>query len=303
MQATLVYNPTAGSGRLSSEQILELMAEAGFSPRFVSTKDKELPQRLAGLSGIVIAAGGDGTVARVVTQLSDRDIPIAILPLGTANNIARAFGIFGTIEEIIAGLPTGSERKLDVGVVSGAFEKRRFVESVGVGALADATTKKNKGEGSIAKQIEHGRDAFRKALKKAKPIKAAITVDDKTIDEEMLLAEIMNIGFVGPNLRLAPQAETGDGRFDVVVLRADQREEMLEWLHDPERDAPPAVFEAGRCVTLQKNGAVLRIGDKPMTDAEGGEVRIEIENAPVKILVPSPPAKTVKTVKSEAEQS
>ena len=89
---------------------------------------------------------------------------------------------------------------------------------MGVGALADVTTKKNKGEGPIAKQIERGRDAFRKVLRKAKPIKAMITVDDKAIEEEMLLAEIMNIGFVGPNLRLAPQADTGDGRFDVVVL-------------------------------------------------------------------------------------
>lgn len=302
MQATLVYNPTAGSGRLSAEQILELMAEAGFSPRFVSAKDKELPQRLAGISGIVVAAGGDGTIARVITQLEDREIPIAILPLGTANNIARAFGISGTIEEIISGLPTGNERKLDVGLASGPFEERRFIESVGVGALADVTTKKNKGEGSIAKQIERGRDAFRKVLKKAKPIKAAITVDDKTIEEEMLFAEIMNIGFVGPNLRLAPQAETGDGRFDVVILPADRRDEMLEWLHDPDRDAPPVTFESGRCVTLEKNGAVLRVGDKSMTDIPDGEVRIEIEHSPVKIMVPSPPAKTVKTVKGEVEE-
>jgi len=301
MQATLVYNPTAGSGRLSAEQILELMAEAGFSPHVLSTKDKDLPQRLAGTSGLVIAAGGDGTVARVITQLHDRDIPVAILPLGTANNIARAFGISGTIEEIISGLPTGSERKLDIGVASGPFEERRFIESVGVGALADVTTKKIKEEGSIAKQIERGRDAFRKLLKKAKPIKATITVDDKTVQEEMLLAEIMNIGFVGPNLRLAPQAETGDGRFDVVILPADRREEMLEWLHDPERDAPPVIFESGRCVTLDKNGAVLRVGDKSMADIEDGEVRIEIEHSPVTIMVPSPPAKTVKTVKNEAE--
>jgi diacylglycerol kinase (ATP) len=300
MQATLVHNPSAGSGRLTAEQILELVGGAGFSPHFLSAKDKNLSNRLAGLSGLVIAAGGDGTVARVIIGLRDRENPVAILPLGTANNIARAFGITGTIEEIIAGLPTGSERKLDIGVASGPFEERRFVESVGVGALADVTTKKNKGEGSIAKKIERGRDAFRKVLRKAKPIKAAITVDDKTINEEMLLAEVMNIGFVGPNLRLAPQAETGDGCLDVVILPADRRDEMLEWLEDPEHDAPPVTFESGRCITLEKNGAVLRIGDKLITDIDNGEVRIEIEHSPVTIMVPSRPAKTVKTARSEA---
>lgn len=302
MQATLVYNPSAGSGRLTAEQILELIGEAGFKPHFLSAKDKDLPARLAGLSGLVIAAGGDGTVARVVTQLRDRDIPVAILPLGTANNIARAFGITGTIEEIIAGLQHASERKLDIGVASGPFDERRFLESVGVGALADVTTKKNKGEGSIASQIERGRDAFRKVLRKAKPIKASIIVDDKTVKEDMLLAEIMNIGFVGPNLRLAPQADTGDGCFDVVILPADRRDEMLEWLDDPDKDAPPVESYSGRSVTLDKNGALLRIGDKSMEGIDEGEVRIEIEHSPVTIMVPGTPAKTVTTAKSDAEE-
>jgi diacylglycerol kinase family enzyme len=301
MHATLVYNPTAGSGRLTEKQILEMIREAGFSPHFLPAKDKKLVDRLSKVSGIVIAAGGDGTVARVITGLGDREVPIAILPLGTANNIARAFGITDTIEEIIAALPHAAERKLDVGVASGPFEQRRFIESVGVGALADVTTKKIPEEGSIAKQIERGRDALRKTLRKAKPIRTRITIDEKKVDEEILLAEVMNIGFVGPNLRLAPQADTGDGRFDVVFLPADQREEMLDWLQDPERVAPPVRSESGRRITIDKNGAALRIGDKAMSDIGKGEVRIELEHSQVKILVPSAPAKTVKKAKSEAE--
>jgi diacylglycerol kinase family enzyme len=301
MHATLVYNPTAGSGRLTEKQILEMIRDAGFSPHFISAKDKKLADHLSRISGILIAAGGDGTIARAITGLGDREVPVAILPLGTANNIARAFGITGTIEEIIAGLPHAVERKLDVGVASGPFKERRFVESVGVGALADVTSRKIPEEGSIAKQIERGRDALRKLLRKTKPIKARITIDEKEIEDEMLLAEVMNIGFVGPNLRLAPQADTGDGRFDVIILPAEQREEMLEWLDDPEREAPPAITESGRLVTIDKNGAALRIGDKPMKDIEEGEVRIELEHSQVKILVPSAPAKTVKKAESEVE--
>lgn len=295
MQATLVHNPSAGSGRLSAGQIVELIREAGFAPRYISTKDENLPDLLSEVSGLVIAAGGDGTVARVVTRLQ-QPIPVAILPLGTANNIARAFGITGTIEEIISGLDGGSEHKLDVGVASGPFEERRFLESVGVGALADATTKTAKGEGSIAKQIESGRDAFRKVLRKAKPIDATIAIGEKTIHGDVLFAEVMNIGFVGPNLRLAPQADVGDGKLDVVVLPAERREEMLEWLEDPEREAPPVHVESGRSIALDKNGATLRIGDKPMTDVGEGEVRIEIEHSPVTILVPAPvkPAKAAR---------
>ena len=286
MQAALVHNPSAGSGRLTAEQILELIREAGFSPHYLSAKDKNLSDRLAGVSGLVIAAGGDGTVARVITQLRDRQIPVAILPLGTANNIARAFGITGPVEEIVAGWHSGNERRLDIGVAGGPFEQLRFLEAVGIGALADTTSKKIKEEGSIAKQLERGRDALRKVLRKAKPIKVKLTLDDRSLKEEVLLLEIMNIGFVGPNLRLATQADAGDGRFDVVFVPADSRDEMLEWLEEPERRAAPVVVESGRSIILDKNGAMLRVGDRHVPEAEG-EVLIEIEHPSVTLLVPS----------------
>lgn len=291
MQAILVHNSSAGSGRPSAERLLQLVAEAGLSPKYISTKDEGLPDLLSRTDGLVVAAGGDGTVARVATQLLDRQSRIVILPLGTANNTARAFGIAGTIEEIVAGLQDASERKLDIGVASGSFERRRFIESVGVGALADVTSRKNKVVGSIAARIERGRDTFRKCLRKAEPIRTTIRIDDKEIEEEMLLAEVMNIGFVGPGLRLAPQADAGDGLLDVVFLPADRREEMLDWLESPELDAPPVNAESGRSIAIGKNGAALRIGDARMSDVADGEIRIEIAHTPVTILVP--PMRTV----------
>ena len=203
MQATLVHNPTAGTGSPTTEELVEILEEAGISATPYPAKDKNLAKILARASGLVIAAGGDGTIARVITQLKDRETRVAILPLGTANNIARSFGITGPVEEIIAGWQHGSEQQLDIGVAEGPFEQRRFLEAVGVGALADVTTKKIKEEGSLAKQVERGRDAIRQELRKAKPIKVKLTLDDRPIKEEVLLLEIMNIGFVGPNLRLA----------------------------------------------------------------------------------------------------
>jgi diacylglycerol kinase family enzyme len=251
---------------------------------------------------MVVAAGGDGTIAKVVTQLKDRETRVAILPLGTANNIARSFGITGPLEEIVEGWQSGNERRLDIGAAEGPFERRRFLESVGVGALADVTTRKVSEEGTLAKQIERGRDAFRKVLRKAKPIKVKLTVDDRSLKEDVLLLEIMNIGFVGPNLRLAVQADAGDGKFDVVYVPADSKEEMLEWLEEPERRTPPVVVDSGRRITLDKNGSRLRVGDKPISEADG-EILIEIEHPSVALLVPSAvkPKKVVAAPESEAK--
>jgi diacylglycerol kinase family enzyme len=104
VQATLVHNPTAGTRQPSAKKLIGALTDAGFSPLYCKAKDDSLCDVLKDASGIVVAAGGDGTVTRVATQIPDRDIPIAIIPLGTANNIARSFGITGTFEEIVAGL-------------------------------------------------------------------------------------------------------------------------------------------------------------------------------------------------------
>jgi diacylglycerol kinase family enzyme len=289
MRATLVHNPTAGTGSPTTEELVEILASAGISAHACSPKDKDLQNILAHAPELVVAAGGDGTIAKVITNLKNRATRVAILPLGTGNNIARAFGITGPIEEVVAGWEQGREQKLDVGVATGPFEQRRFVEAVGVGALAVTTAKKVKEEGTIAKQVERGRDLFRKTLRNAKPIKVKLMLDDRPLKEEVLLLEVMNIGFVGPGLRLATRADPGDGRFDVIFVPADCRNDMLDWTEEPDRRAAPVTVESARSVTLRANGgAMLRVGDKAMPEAEG-EMLIEIEHPPVTLLVPSPP--------------
>jgi diacylglycerol kinase family enzyme len=281
---------------------VEILEDAGYSVTHFSAKDENLPKILERVSGLVIAAGGDGTICRVATQIKDRESRVAILPLGTANNIARAFGIAGPVEQIAAGWHDGSDRRLDIGVAAGPFEARRFLEAVGVGALAETIAKKIKEEGSLAKQVERGRDAFRKSLRSAKPVKVKLTLDDRSLKAEVLLLEIMNVGFVGPSLPLAISADSGDGKFDVVFVPADRREEMLEWLEEPERREPPAEKETGRHITLNRNGSMLRVGDKPIPAAKG-EVLVEIEHPPITILVPSDPAKRKKTDADERKKS
>lgn len=298
MQATLVHNPTAGTGSPTTDELIELLDAAGISATAHQAKEKNLAKVLKRASGLVIAAGGDGTISRVVTQLENRETRVAILPLGTANNIALSFGITGPVEEIIAGWEHGTERRLDIGVAEGSFEPRRFVEAVGVGALAEVTTRRVRDDGSLAKQVERGRDAIREGLRKAKPIKMKLTLDDRKLKAEVLLLEIMNIGFVGPNLRLGTQADPSDGRLDAVLVPADIRDDMLEWLEEPERRAAPVIVEPARSITISKNGVLLRVGDKPMPEAEG-EVRVEIEHSPVTLLVPSKPVKHRKVAQSD----
>ena len=85
----------------------------------------------------MIAAGGDGTVGRVALQLVDSGVPLAVIPLGTANNLARSLGFVGSPQEIIASLENGRKCAFDIGIARGPWGKQFLFEGAGGGLLAD----------------------------------------------------------------------------------------------------------------------------------------------------------------------
>ena len=91
----------------------------------------------------VVVAGGDGTVARAGRVLAGGPVPMAILPLGTANNIARSLGdIHGDVEQLAARW-RGQVVKIDVGVVEAHGRAHRFLESVGCGLVTSCIDEGN----------------------------------------------------------------------------------------------------------------------------------------------------------------
>jgi diacylglycerol kinase (ATP) len=136
MHALLVHNPTAGTGSHSADALTALLKEAGYSVSSCSTKISGYKKALAKHADLILIAGGDGAVTKVIRCLSDYDIPIAILPLGTANNIARSLSIEGDPDVLLECLRKHATRPFDVGVVMGPWGERRFGEGVGVGLFA-----------------------------------------------------------------------------------------------------------------------------------------------------------------------
>jgi diacylglycerol kinase (ATP) len=89
----LLHNPTAGASHPNAEELLEGIHKAiGVKPRYFSIKNPDWKDAVSKRWDAVILAGGDGTVGKSVRWLRNRKTPMAILPLGTANNIARSLG-------------------------------------------------------------------------------------------------------------------------------------------------------------------------------------------------------------------
>lgn len=288
MKATLVHNPKSGDGELSREALTDLLHRAGMTPHYQSSKIGELTAALAEPTDIIVVAGGDGTVAKVLTQMPDRGVPVAILPLGTANNIASSFGIGGDIEEIAVRLADAETRKLDIGMARGPWGCCWVVEGLGLGALVRTAIELGDPDGDRDERLRTARKKVRKLLKKAEPDRLKILVDGEPMPDAQLMVEVLNIACAGPRLFLAPDTDTGDGLIEVGVLELDQRQEMRRWLEDEHPSGPPPMtFRRGREVKIVWDGTPLHVDDDT-PPAEGGmtAVSLVLEKRAATILVP-----------------
>jgi diacylglycerol kinase family enzyme len=272
-KAILVHNASAGTREPSKEQLIALIEAAGFHVKYRNSKRPDLEAKLDRQGDLVVAAGGDGTIAKVAKILlakPEQAAPLAILPLGTANNIALSLGITDPPETLVPRWNEVPVRKLSHGIAHAHWGEQRFIEGVGLGSLAQATTPKSKEPKGRKHRINQGRIAFRHAIKHAKPERLYVTVDGTRIEDEVVLIEILNISQVGPRLRLAPNADPGDNLLDVAYVAAEHRDELLEWLDALIQDdldeavvgPPPVATVPGSKITIAWNGMDLRIDDK-----------------------------------------
>src|SRR5262245_35324968 len=278
MRALVVHNPKAGKGMPSADELLRDLQSVGLSLSYCNSNDAAFPDCLREPVDLVIAAGGDGTVTKLIRKLPYRSVPIGILPVGTANNIARSLGVAGTPRELAAGWSLDHTRRLDIGKACGKWGHSDFVEAVGVGSLTDAIQEVDAAAVESGAPMLHGRAALAKRLADAQPTKTRLKLDGRELSGDLLLVEIMNIKSVGPGLKLAPDADPGDGLLDVVCLRTDQRKAMTEWLRSPDHKSAPLAVERSREVEIAWRATPLRVDDQVLAEKNGkrkATVRVE----------------------------
>lgn len=289
MRALLCHNPTAGSKGHDKDAVLAALKLADIDYRYVSTKSDELEDALKKNSDLVVVAGGDGTIARVLTQLPDRSIPVALLPLGTANNAARSLGIAGTPQELVETWKIDNTAAFNIGSAKGPWGTTRFIESFGVGAFAAFLQRASKGkkpEG--ADNLRKGRELLEKTLKEAKPIDIEISIDGKALRGDFLGVEVMNTPFTGPGLPLASKADVGDGKLDVICFDAEHRKALIEWLDAPLDSPPPVTARKGAKIMLTWSDEAHRVDDRAYDDNKEKKLVAELacEEDPIHIIIP-----------------
>lgn len=233
MRITLIHNPSAGTG-LDANQLVELLEEAGHKVRARSTDDdwrKALEKR----TDLVVVAGGDGTVKQVALATADGDLPLAILPMGTANNVAKTLGITGDARSAISGWDLGAARPLDLATVTAPWGEELFVESFGGGIFAELLESGEELDESaelLGRPTDRALSLLRRLLDDVAPGAWGVMVDGQERDGDYLAVEVLNIRFAGPNVPLAPEADPSDGQLEVALVRPEDRDALRAYVDD-----------------------------------------------------------------------
>jgi diacylglycerol kinase family enzyme len=286
--AIVFHNPGSGTKGFDKESLLADIQLANIVGEYVSTKSDHFEKAFEQKADLFVAAGGDGTIQKLLIGARQKKIPVAIFPLGTANNVARSLGISGTPQELVETWDLEHAIPFDLGIARGSWGTTSFIESFGVGLFAEylaAAAEEDKREG--AENLLRGRKLLQKMLKKAEPATLEIITDGKAMKGEFLGVEVLSIPFTGPGLPLGQRADATDRRLDVVCFEAKARRDLTGWLEAPMDSPPPVMTRRASEVKITWCHVAHRLDDKTFTNEETLQTaELTCEKKPAAVLLP-----------------
>src|SRR5688500_18665886 len=240
MRVTAIYNPEAGSQTVTRRRFVALLERAGYDATHFSAKGDRWKEALEDPGDLVVVAGGDGTTAKVAKRLAGRGIPLAILPAGTANNIARSLGLDASLESLIARWSTATPTPVDLGLARGPWGEELFIEACGLGVfpqmleIAAAREKMSAAE-RAARPRKRGVELMIEHVGSSLAHRWSVMLDGRDLSGDYIMLEAMNIRHIGAGIELAPDADPTDGMLDVLAVREEDRAAFMVHLHERSR--------------------------------------------------------------------
>lgn len=221
----LVVNSKAGKGRASKlAGKFEVLLKSNNLPYEIINKatyeETFSEYRLSIASGKfekVVAIGGDGLVNLCLQEVAEQNIGFSVIPAGTGNDFARAVGSHKkSVNEIFNVVSSQDPTTIDLGLITGAFGKRWYVQvlSTGFDALVN----------NLANRINWPRGQMKYTLAtlltlaRFKPIPYELIIDGKQFKQDFMLLSVANGETYGGGMRICPDASNSDGIFDILLV-------------------------------------------------------------------------------------
>jgi diacylglycerol kinase family enzyme len=201
----VLLNPSAGSA--DGEAVSEALSKAGIDARVVElTPDRigEEAKQAAGEADMLVVGGGDGTINAVISAVRDRDVTLAVLPLGTLNHFARDLGIPDDLDDAVALLRERQTRRVDIGEVNGKV----FLNNSSIGLYPEAVREREAAEERGASKWPAMAVASLHALRRYPLLEARIQAEDRV------------------HVCRTPLVFVGNNRYDLSLPGAGVRERL-----------------------------------------------------------------------------
>jgi YegS/Rv2252/BmrU family lipid kinase len=288
-QVVVVFNPISGRGRsaAAAEIAAAAFSAAGLLVEVRPTTRAGDARRFASECGEMVDAvasvGGDGTLNEVISGLR-RPIPVALIPVGTANVVAREYGIPFAPRRAAELLFGGRTRPIDVARIGDG----RFLAMAGVGfdgEIVKAIAAARKGPIS---QLTYVAPSIR-ALAGFRPRALRIEVDGETLPGDYYGVIVANTRCYGGHFAVAPDARPDDGLLHYSAWTRPSKWELLRYATAAllRRKSSAARYGAGRRfrIVAVDGGPVAAQADGDPAGAT--PVEIDLPGANARLFVPA----------------
>lgn len=220
-RALLIVNAKSRSGAAQCDLAIERLKDRGIEPVHLECGRREdlspLIAEHAKEADCAIVGGGDGTINAAAFGVIEAGLPLGILPLGTANDLARTLGIPFDLDGAAQVIADGLTRRIDLGIVNG--EPFFNVASLGLSAeLAQKLTRDIKRRWG---RLGYAMVAF-KVLLQAKPFRATISSEDESVRVRTLQIAVGNGRFYGGGNAVEKDAAIDDQHLDLYSLELER---------------------------------------------------------------------------------
>jgi diacylglycerol kinase (ATP) len=228
----VIVNPAAGAGKTAKKwpQIMSLLKslELDFEHDITEAPGHAIELAKSAVDKgyeIVVSVGGDGTIHEIVNGLHDAggnsNVAVGIVNTGTGADYIRTIGVPRRYKEACQCLLSPNRRTVDLGVVEYTKDRQRkkrlFVNFAGIGFDAEvvkATTEKFKALGDMPSYLM----GLFSTLMSYKNRHVSIIVDGEHGDRRICTVMLNNGRYGGGGMLPAPNADPGDGFFDLVII-------------------------------------------------------------------------------------
>jgi YegS/Rv2252/BmrU family lipid kinase len=216
-RALLLINRHARRGKQAFAQAIDLLDDLDFElitvPVKAAKSSADFINHYADSIDLVIVGGGDGTLNSVVNSLVEHHLPLGILPLGTANDLARTLNIPNAIAEACQVIAQGHRKAIDLGRVNGNY----FFNVASLGISVEITQKLTRGAKRRWGILAYALTALQ-VLTQMRPFHATIQANGQSVTVKTIQIAVGNGRYYGGGMAIAADATIDDQRLDLYSL-------------------------------------------------------------------------------------